>query len=52
VLGVIRKIATPAVKAATRGEIGHDLTHLPVYEIEKRVIEAFSKDENSAAGVT
>jgi protein required for attachment to host cells len=40
VLGLIRKLATPAVKSATHAEVGHDLTHLPVYEIEKRVVEA------------
>ncbi len=51
VLGQIRKIATPAVKAATRAEIGHDLTHLPVYEIEKRVVEAFTKGESSNASI-
>jgi protein required for attachment to host cells len=39
VLGLIRKLVTPVVKAATRAEVGHDLTHLPVYEIEKRVVD-------------
>lgn len=49
VLGLIRKIATPAVKAATRAEIGHDLTNLPVYEIEKHLIDAVEADARAAA---
>jgi protein required for attachment to host cells len=49
VLGQIRKLATPAVKAATRAEVGHDLTHLPVYEIEKRLVEALTTAEDPAA---
>jgi len=49
VLGLIRKIGTPAVKAATRGEVGHDLTHLPVYEIEKRLIEAAAAEAKATA---
>jgi protein required for attachment to host cells len=40
VLGLVRKIAKPTVKSAIRAEIGHDYTHLPVYEIEKRLVEA------------
>lgn len=51
VLGLIRKMATPAVKAATRAEIGHDLTHLPVHEIEKRLVEwEVAGAKGSAAG--
>ncbi len=49
VLGLIRKISTPAVKAATRAEVGHDLTHLPVYEIEKRLVEAAAAEAKGPA---
>jgi len=49
VLGLIRKISTPAVKAATRAEVGHDLTHLPVYEIEKRLVAAASAEVKELA---
>lgn len=50
VLGTIRKLRTAAVEAATLAEIGHDLTHLPVYEIEKRLVESASaRGEGSAA---
>jgi protein required for attachment to host cells len=49
VLGLIRKISTPAVKAVTRAEVGHDLTHLPVYEIEKHLVETAAGDANGTA---
>lgn len=34
ILGLIRKNYSSAVSAALRGEIDHDLTHLPIHEIE------------------
>jgi protein required for attachment to host cells len=49
VLGLIRKISTPAVKAAIRAEVGHDLTHLPVHEIEKRLVESSVGEDKGAA---
>lgn len=36
-LGLIRKSSSAAVKAAVRAELDRDLTHLPVYEIEKHL---------------
>lgn len=38
VLGLIRKEYSPSVSAAIRGEVDHDLTHLPIYEIEKHLL--------------
>jgi protein required for attachment to host cells len=38
VLGLIRKEYSPSVSAALRGEVDHDLTHLPIYEIEKHLL--------------
>ncbi len=38
-LGLIRKSSSAAVKAAVRAELDRDLTHLPVYEIEKHVLK-------------
>jgi protein required for attachment to host cells len=46
---LIRKISTPAVKAAIRAEVGHDLTHLPVHEIEKRLVESSVGEDKGAA---
>ncbi|WP_036257457.1 host attachment protein [Methylocapsa aurea] len=39
VLGLIRKGYSASVKAAIRAEIERDLTHLPVYEIEQRLLK-------------
>jgi protein required for attachment to host cells len=36
-LGLIRKSSSPAVRSAVRAEVDRDLTHLPVYEIEKHL---------------
>ena len=38
-LGVIRKCYTPAVRSALGAEIDHDWVHLPVHEIEKRLVD-------------
>lgn len=38
VLGLIRKDYSASVRAAIKGEIDHDLTHLPLYEIENRLL--------------
>jgi protein required for attachment to host cells len=37
-LGVMRTAYTPALRSVIRAEIGRDLTHLPVYEIEQHLV--------------
>lgn len=36
-LGTLRKSYSPALRKAIRAEVGHDLVHLPVSEIEERL---------------
>jgi len=36
-LGILRKAYAPALRTAVAAEIGHDWTHLPVYEIEQHL---------------
>ena len=36
-LGVIREAYPPGLRAFVRAEVGHDYTHLPVDEIERRL---------------
>lgn len=38
-LGLIRKSSSAAVRSAVRAEVDRDLTHLPVYEIEKHLLK-------------
>lgn len=40
VLGLIRKYCSNTVKSVIHAEFGHDLTHLPIHEIEKRLVDA------------
>jgi protein required for attachment to host cells len=37
-LGVIREAYPPGLRAFVRAEVGHDYTHLPVDEIERRLL--------------
>jgi protein required for attachment to host cells len=39
-LGFIRAAYSPALRSALRREFDHDWVHLPVYEIEKRLMQA------------
>jgi protein required for attachment to host cells len=36
-LGVIREAYPPGLRALVRAELGHDYTHLPVDEVERRL---------------
>jgi protein required for attachment to host cells len=36
-LGVIREACPPGLRASIRAEVGHDYTHLPVDEVERRL---------------
>ncbi|WOJ90128.1 host attachment protein [Methylocapsa polymorpha] len=38
-LGLIRKSSSATVRSAVRAEVDRDLTHLPVYEIEKHLLK-------------
>ena len=37
-LGVIRESSPPSLRAVVRAEVGHDYTHLPVHEVERRLL--------------
>ncbi len=39
-LGVLRKSYSPALRKAIRAEVDHDLVHLPIPEIEERLVRA------------
>ncbi len=44
VLGLIRKNCSAPVKSAIHAEFGHDLTHLPVYEIEQHLVKEMARE--------
>jgi len=37
-LGVIREASPPPLRALVKAEVGHDYTHLPVQEVERRLL--------------
>ena len=36
-LGILREVSPPGLYKLVRGEVGHDYTHLPVHELERRL---------------